>query len=210
VHDVLDAAGFQRATGCDDAVLARLEAYVAVLNKWQARINLVSRSTLAEVWHRHMLDSAQLAPLIPATARVLVDLGSGPGLPGLVVAALRPDLTVHSVESDGRKMAFQAEAARLMNLGNIVFHVKRAEHISPAPQADVVTARALAALPQLLAWALPFVSPNGHCLFLKGRGVEDELTAARKIWTLQAECIPSRTDAGAAIVKIAGLQRLQQ
>ncbi len=204
----MDAIGFQAATGCDDAQLVQLQAYVAVLTKWQAKINLVSASTLADVWHRHILDSAQLAPLIPVSAKVMVDLGSGPGLPGLIVAALRPDLTVHSVESDGRKMAFQQEAARLMKLGNIVFHVKRAEKVAPRPAADIVTARALAALPLLLELAQPFLGPKGHCLFLKGRGVEDELTAARKIWTLAAECIPSRTDAGAAIVRIAGLQRL--
>ncbi len=193
--------------GCTDMMLAQLAQYVAVLTKWQAKINLISKATLADVWQRHVLDSAQLAPLIPSSARVMVDVGSGAGLPGLIVAALRPEITLHTVESDGRKMAFQQEAARLMRLSNVVFHVKRAEAISPRPMADLVTARALAALPQLLEIAHPFLTPTGQCLFLKGRGAEDELTAARKIWTLRAECIPSRTETGASIVRIEDLHR---
>src|SRR5262245_60639587 len=96
--------------------LARLEDFVALLERWQTAINLIGRTTLDQVWVRHLLDSAQLAPLVPADAQSLVDLGSGAGFPGLIVAALRPDLDVTLVEADARKAAFLGESARTLGL----------------------------------------------------------------------------------------------
>lgn len=177
----------------------RLAAYAGLLRHWQTRINLVGPDTLASLWQRHMLDSAQLWPLIPAGARRLVDLGSGAGFPGLVLAILgAPD--VHLVESDARKGAFLREAARV-TATPITLLTRRVEQIPPLA-ADVITARALAPLPRLLTWAVPHLAPGGQCLFLKGRGAEDELTAAAKDWKIAPRRIPSLTDPDGTILQL--------
>jgi len=177
----------------------RLAAYAELLRHWQTRINLVGPDTLASLWQRHMLDSAQLWPLIPDGARRLVDLGSGAGFPGLVLAILgAPD--VHLVESDARKGAFLREAARI-TATPITLLTRRVEQIPPLA-ADVITARALAPLPRLLAWAVPHLAPGGQCLFLKGRGAEDELTAAAKDWKIAPRRIPSLTDPDGTILQL--------
>src|SRR4029434_790258 len=133
--------------------LGQLEALVETLVRWQKAINLVGRATMEDVWTRHILDSAQLVPLIPADAKSLADLGSGGGFPGLVLAALRPDLDMTLIEADARKAAVLGEAGRRMALGKprrVV--IARIEEAPPA-KAEVVTARALAPLGQLLVWA---------------------------------------------------------
>lgn len=171
-----------------------------LLRRWQPRINLVGASTLADPWRRHVLDSAQLAPLVPATARRLVDLGSGAGFPGLVLAALRPDLEVTLAESDQRKAAFLREAARAMGLSPLV-HAARLETL-PAGTFDVVTARALMKLDKL-ALLLPRLAPSGgRGLFPKGRTAKKELTEIRKIETLRATLQPSRSDPEGTIVQL--------
>jgi 16S rRNA (guanine527-N7)-methyltransferase len=181
---------------------ARLEALVSTLERWQKAINLVGRTTLGDVWHRHVLDSAQLKPLIPEGAKTLTDLGSGAGFPGLIVAALRPDLEVTLVESDARKAAFLGEAARRMELETppkIV--VGRIEAVPPAP-ADVITARALAPLGQLLAWADRHRSDTAICLFHKGKGWQAEVTEAMKDWDIPLKTFNSVTDLDAVILRI--------
>lgn len=181
----------------------QLEALVYTLGRWQKAINLVGKATLAEVWTRHVLDSAQLLPLMPNDAKSLVDLGSGGGFPGLVLAALRPSLAVTLVESDARKGAFLAEAGRRMGLKKppqIV--VSRIEAALPV-KADIVTARALAPLNQLLAWASPHRSAIGICLFHKGKGWQAELTEAMKDWDIQSEPFSSVTDRDAVLLRIA-------
>src|SRR5688572_4119374 len=143
----------------------RLEAFVHTLVRWQKAINLVGNTTLDSIWVRHILDSAQLKILIPDRAKTLTDLGSGAGFPGLVAAAMRPDLEVTLIESDARKAAFLGEAARRMELEKppkIV--VGRIEAVAPA-KADVVTARAVAPLGQLLKWAEPHRTDTAICLF---------------------------------------------
>ena len=182
---------------------ARLEALVHTLVRWQKAINLVSRSTLNEVWTRHVLDSAQLAPLIPSSAKSLTDLGSGGGFPGLVLAALRPDLEITLVDSDARKVAYLAEAARQMALPQAPkTRLGRIEAIPPVG-ADVVTARALAPLSQLLVWADRHRGERAICLFHKGKGWREELTAAHKDWEIEAEPFPSVTDRDAILLRIA-------
>lgn len=203
--DILSSAAFQRQTGCTDHQLNQFSAYVDLLQRWQKRINLVSNTTLADPWRRHILDSAQLAPLLPVGSLRVADIGSGAGFPGLVLAVLRPDIEVNSIESDGRKSSFQREAARIMGLGNILFHVKRIEAVSISP-VDVVTARALASLSELLGMALKLLKPDGLCLFPKGQQVASELTEARKIWTMSEERIPSVSEAGAMILKLSDLK----
>jgi 16S rRNA (guanine527-N7)-methyltransferase len=180
----------------------RLETLVSTLERWQKAINLVSRTTLGEVWRRHVLDSAQLKPLIPAEAKTLADLGSGAGFPGLVVAALRPDLEVTLIESDARKAAFLSEAARRMMLEKppkIV--IGRIEAAAPTP-ADVITARALAPLGQLLTWADRHRTDTAICLFHKGKGWQAEVTEAMKDWDIPLQTFNSVTDLDAVILRI--------
>ena len=182
--------------------VGQLETMVNLLGRWQKAINLIGRATLQDVWARHVLDSAQLKPLIPSEARSLTDLGSGGGFPGLVVAALRPDLDITLIESDARKAAFLGEAARHMALPKpprIV--VGRVEDVPPA-QADVVTARAVAPLGQLLDWADHHRSNTAICLFHKGKGWQGELTEAMKNWDIACQPLSSITDRDAVILRI--------
>lgn len=193
---------FQTIFDVPRETLERLAAYAALLTKWNATINLVSKSTLDDVWGRHLADSAQLFPLLPQGARTLVDLGSGAGFPGLVLAILGvPE--VHLIESDVRKAAFLREVARVTGAPATV-HAVRIE-TAPALQADVVTARALAELGDLLPWAMRFLKPGGVCLFPKGRSAADELTRIGDSWTMRVERFPSRTDAEAAILRLSGI-----
>ncbi len=193
---------FQSAFGVSRETLDRLSAYAALLAKWNPAINLVSKTTLGDVWGRHLADSAQLFPLLPEGARTLVDLGSGAGFPGLVLAILGvPE--VHLVESDVRKAAFLREVARVTGAPATV-HAVRIE-AAPAIPADVVTARALADLADLLPWAHRFLNPGGVCLFPKGRTVGDELTRIGDSWTMRVERFPSRTDAESTILRLSDI-----
>ena len=197
-------AEFAVATGATPAQLDRLAAYLDVLRRWQRSINLVSAASLDDAWRRHFLDSAQLAPLIPPTARRLVDLGSGAGFPGLVLAILS-DIAVTLVESDARKGAFLNEAARITGTAAAV-RIGRIESLSPEPF-NVVTARALAPLPKLLEYAVKWLAPNGICLFPKGRAVAAELTAADETWKMRRAALPSSSDTDAVILKIDEISR---
>lgn len=187
--------------------LERLDRLVELLGLWQKRINLVGPATLADAWTRHILDSAQLLPHVPAGARRLVDIGSGAGFPGLVLALLgAPD--VHLIESDGRKCAFLREAARLTG-APVTIVPERAEAAAArlGRSADVVTARALAPLPRLVALAEPLLAPGGMLLALKGRRACEELTALREAWKMQSSREPSWTDSAGVIVKLWDIHR---
>ena len=204
VRTALGPDGFARLFPVSRETLERLEAYVALLVAWNRRINLVGASTLGDPWRRHILDSAQLLPHLPARTRVLVDLGSGAGLPGLVLAILGvPE--VHLVESDQRKAAFLREAARATGT-TAAIHAQRAETV-PRLTADAVTARAVASLPSLLDIAAPFIGPYGMCLFLKGRAAQEELTLAAKSWKMRARLLPSLSDPGGVLVILEAPQR---
>ena len=189
--------------GVSRETLARLETYVALLRTWNPRINLVSPASLGDVWRRHILDSGQLLRHLPPGTRVLVDLGSGAGLPGLILAILgAPE--VHLIESDQRKAVFLREAARVTGTG-VTVHAQRIESVAPFP-ADVVTARALAPLSQLLEWSAPFLREGTVCLFLKGAGVADELTAAQRAWIMQTQTLLSLSDDKGHILRLEGLR----
>lgn len=182
--------------------IGRLEILVATLVRWQKAINLIGRTTIEEVWTRHVLDSAQLAPLIPAEAKTLTDLGSGGGFPGLVLAALSPELDLTLIEVDARKAAFLGEAGRRMALPRVPrVVIGRIEDVAPA-KADVVTARALAPLGQLLGWADRHRTDNAICLFHKGKGWQAELTEAMKDWDIHCQPLTSKTDRDAVILRI--------
>lgn len=180
--------------------LARLKAYADLLTDWSARHNLVAKSTLPDLWHRHIWDSAQLAPLLPPDTRTLADLGSGAGFPGLVLAAMRPEIAVTLHEATAKKCAFLQAAADRMGL-HVTIENARMEELPRRPF-DVVTARACAPLPLLLDYAHSFVGPNSVCLFLKGQNVGSELTEATKYWKMEVSQVPSQTDPSAAIVTV--------
>jgi 16S rRNA (guanine527-N7)-methyltransferase len=191
---------FAARTGVSRETLSRLKAYADLLADWNARHNLVAKSTLPDLWHRHLWDSAQLVPLIPETARTLADLGSGAGFPGLVLAAIRPELKVTLHEATTKKCAFLQAAIERMGL-KVEVRNARLEDLPPQPF-DVVTARALAPLPLLLDYAHRFTAPNSVCFFLKGQNVGSELTEAAKYWNMKASQVPSQTDPSAAIVTV--------
>ncbi|HXS41164.1 MAG TPA: 16S rRNA (guanine(527)-N(7))-methyltransferase RsmG [Stellaceae bacterium] len=195
----LGSVGFARLVPVSRETLDRLEAYVALLGAWNARINLVGRNTMGDVWRRHILDSAQLFALLPRRTRVLVDLGSGAGLPGLILAAMGvPE--VHLIESDQRKAAFLREAVRVTGVAATV-HAVRVESV-PALVADAVTARALADLSQLIEISKKFRNSRTVSLFLKGESVEGELLAAQARWRMDASMLPSRSDPGGIVLRL--------
>jgi 16S rRNA (guanine527-N7)-methyltransferase len=200
----LSREGFARAADVSRETLARFEAYVALLERWQKRINLVSRASLADVWRRHLLDSAQILAYLPDGCRRLVDLGSGAGFPGLVLAILGVD-GVELVESDGRKCVFLAEAARATG-ATVTIHNMRIEALPAAP-ADAITARACAPLAELLGHGERFWGPGTRLIALKGVHVDKELTKATKCWKMTVERFPSRSDPGGTILRIGDLQR---
>jgi 16S rRNA (guanine527-N7)-methyltransferase len=202
VEPRLTRDGFAARIAVTPEVLDRLSLYADLLVKWQARINLVGPSTVDDLWRRHMLDSAQLAAHLPAGP--VLDLGSGAGFPGLVLAILR-DVPVHLVESDVRKCAFLREVARL-TAAPAVIHTVRIERLAPFPVA-AITARALAPLAKLLDMAEKFLSPEVHCLFLKGRTSEEELTEASKDWMMTLERVPSLADASGQILHLREVYR---
>lgn len=187
--------------------LERLDALADALARWNRSINLVSARSLADLWRRHILDSAQLAPLAPPTARSWVDLGAGGGFPGLVVAALaqerRPTLHMTLVESDTRKCAFLANAARAMAL-DVTIENRRIEQ-PPPRRHDVVSARALAPLSRLLDLAAPYMAEGAVALFPKGAGVDAELTEAMRKRHIEVARAPSITDPHGVILQVRGV-----
>jgi 16S rRNA (guanine527-N7)-methyltransferase len=186
----------------------KLELLERELRRWQAIKNLVGPATLDRIWERHIVDSLQLLDLAPE-ARTWLDLGSGAGFPGLVlaIAGAESGLKVHLVESNSRKCAFLRHIARLTESAATV-HEARLETVIPdfIGKADVVSARALAALSQLLDWTAPMLKAGTIGLFPKGRDVEAELTEARKKWTFEAEILPSLTDSDARILRITSIE----
>ncbi|MFG1236899.1 16S rRNA (guanine(527)-N(7))-methyltransferase RsmG [Xanthobacter autotrophicus DSM 597] len=189
----------------------RLGLIVELLRKWQKTINLVAPATLSEVWSRHIADSLQLINHVAADSTRWVDLGSGGGFPGLVVAAAlseRPGADVHLVESDTRKSAFLREVARVAELP-VTVHAHRIEQVAQmlAPGTEVVSARALAPLPKLLELAEPFLTAGALGVFPKGRDAERELTEARKGWTLDCDLRASVSDREARVLLVRSARR---
>lgn len=177
-----------------------LENYVALLLQWNAKINLIDRKTEADIWSRHIADSLQLVAHIPASVRTVIDYGSGAGLPGLVIAIARPDLTVTCVERDQRKAIFLQEAARQLALKNVTICNEDVSRIEG--QFDMVTARAFTSLSALLKQAVHHLHASAICLFPKGKTHATEIDDARATWSFDLECVPSNTDAAARILLI--------
>jgi 16S rRNA (guanine527-N7)-methyltransferase len=180
------------------------------LRRWQAIKNLVGPGTLDHIWDRHIVDSLQLLKLAP-TAKTWLDLGSGAGFPGLVlaIAGYERGLQVDLVESNSRKCAFLRHIARLTGARAKV-HEARLETVIPGfvGKTDIVSARALASLAKLVEWTEPLLKTGTTGLFPKGRDAESELTEARESWTFDLEILPSRTDADARILRITSIESL--
>jgi 16S rRNA (guanine527-N7)-methyltransferase len=197
---------FAAAFNVSRETLDQLLLYVALLEQWQPRINLVAGTTLPDVWHRHIADSAQLLAFAP-DARTWLDIGSGAGFPGLVIAIMAhggAGLRVTLIESDRRKSAFLSEVARRTGI-SVEIHTARIEQIATQRMlepVDVVSARALAPLVRLLPLSLPFFGDATLGLFPKGRDAESEVTQARANWAFDVDMTPSLTDAAARIVAI--------
>ncbi len=191
----------------------RLDRFADLLLTWQQRINLIAPSTIPKLWTRHIADSLQLLALAPG-AKVWADLGSGAGFPGLVLAcalAETPGARVHLVESNSKKAAFLREAARVTGAPVEIHAVRIVDFVdNRRDSVEVVTARALAPLVELLAQAYPLLTTGAVALFPKGQDVDAELTEAAKCWNIQASLVPSLTDAKARIVKVASISKVTQ
>lgn len=189
--------------------IARLTRFVALLGKWNPKINLVSAATLPEVWTRHILDSLQVYDLAGVADGHWVDLGTGGGFPGLVAAIVAteeaPDLRVTLVESDQRKAAFLATVLRETGVAADL----RAERIEAVPPlaATILSARALAPLDRLLHHAARHLAPGGRALFPKGQSHAEEIAEALASWRFRVQKHPSRTDSQAVILEIGDISR---
>jgi 16S rRNA (guanine527-N7)-methyltransferase len=187
---------------------SKLEQYEALIKKWSPKINLVAKSTLADVWERHILDSARLFRFLPSTASTVLDLGSGGGMPGLVLATMAkealPNTEFVLIESDQRKVAFLRTVVIQLELSALVV-AERIEDV-PAMNADVVTARALAPLPKLLRYVRKHMHDEGIALLSKGQNHAEEILAANVQWDFDSEVLPSEKDTNSVILKLRKLR----
>lgn len=188
----------------------KLEQYVELLLKWNAKINLIGKSTIDEVWHRHIEDSLQLAEHIPPETKTIIDIGSGGGLPAIPLAIIT-ELPVHMVESDQRKCAFLRQAARELQL-NCTIYSSRIEQteLKNIAQPTIITARALSELKNICNWVNSLVAKNNlqdyAILLLKGENVSRETIAAKREWNLDIEEFSSKTSQNSSIIKIKNLE----
>lgn len=198
---------FADKIGVSRETLEALDIYLALLQRWQQKINLVGASTLEDPWRRHFLDSAQLLRFIPPRSRTLVDVGTGAGFPGLVLAIMGvPNVTL--VEVDQKKVAFLREVARATET-SVHIHVDRVEKIEAKP-ADVLTARAFAPLSRLLSWTTGLIYGNTTALLLKGRNYREELTAAEKEWSMLSEAHKSAGNDDSVILVLKGIRHVDR
>jgi 16S rRNA (guanine527-N7)-methyltransferase len=185
----------------------RLRQYQALLLKWQKAVNLVSPSTLNHAWERHFLDSLQLLPLVPGNIKTAVDLGSGAGFPGMVMAVARPDLAITLIESDSKKCSFLKTVSRETNTRVDIIN-ERIEAVLPI-SIDLITARALTSLQDLLSFSLPYAQLNNGVvmLFPKGKKADDEIKQAEAQYLFKLEIHPSQTDSEGRILLISHLSK---
>ncbi|MDE2028930.1 MAG: 16S rRNA (guanine(527)-N(7))-methyltransferase RsmG [Alphaproteobacteria bacterium] len=181
-----------------------LSTYETILKDWNNKFNLIAESTLPHIWSRHFADSAQLLLHIPENAKTLADMGSGAGFPGLVLAVMRPSLQITLIESIGKKADFLRAVTDAFKPANVTVRRERVENIKDL-KADIVTARAMKALPELLKYAHRLLAKDGICVFPKGKNAPEELTEAKKNWTFKAETHPSLTSAEGRILVLSDL-----
>lgn len=209
IRHIKGSSDFRNAFGVPRETVEKLDLYAALLTQWQKAVNLVSPATLNDIWHRHFADSAQLAGLVSAP-KSWVDLGSGAGFPGLVIAILlanHENCVVHVIESNGRKCAFLAEISRQTEVP-VRIHEGRIEKIVQSGAvcaADVVSSRALAPLGRLLGLAKGFYDSGTRGLFLKGREAAQEIDEAARVWRFDHRVVQSRTNTDGCIVEVRNL-----
>ncbi|MGD8325587.1 MAG: 16S rRNA (guanine(527)-N(7))-methyltransferase RsmG [Sphingomonadales bacterium] len=188
--------------------LGKIEHYVALLEKWQKRINLIGPSTFDIIWQRHIWDSVQLLEYFPTAgeSKNVLDIGSGAGLPAIILALFGPHhFTL--VESDGRKCAFLRTVVRELSLGSHVQILqKRVEQLAPKPF-DFITCRAFAPLDKIMEYSTPFAHKKTQWVLLKGQDVEEELTKAAISWNMRWKTYPSQSDSRGSILVIKGVVR---
>ncbi len=189
--------------------LDRLFSFCDLVEKWNPAINLISKSGIAEIWNRHIIDSAQLFQQMPDRAREWCDLGSGGGFPGIVLAILakqlQPNAQVILVESDRRKSVFLAQASRLLDI-DVRVKTQRIEELEPQ-NADVLSARALAPMSDLCGYAYRHLKPDGVAIFPKGAAALLEIEQAQKLWRFDYSLTQSYTDPTAHILSVRGIRR---
>jgi len=183
--------------------LTQLEAYAALLVKWNKTINLVSPSTIADLWERHIWDSYQLVDLIPDDA-ILADIGSGGGLPGLIIAIAKPQTSITLIERDQRKCAFLTQAALSFDLKHVTVTNQDIKNITS--RHSLVTGRALASLDVLCELSYPLLLKDAICLFPKGENFASEIEEANKTWDFTHTIIPSKTHDSACIISVSKLK----
>lgn len=197
----------------------KLENYVDLLLKWNKAKNLIGKNTERNIWTRHILDSSQVLKYIPEDKKIIVDFGSGAGLPGIILAILNEEKKVHLIESSSKKVNFLNEAKRIIKIDNIIIHAERIENIHSL-KADVVTARAFAPLPKLFSYIYPFFGKDSLCILLKGCNYKDEIECAKKDWIfnykyketiLKQKDISNTSSEGKAgvVLQISNLQKIK-
>lgn len=182
----------------------RLTAYHDLLLKWQAKVNLISPDTIPHIWHRHFLDSLQLFPHIKNPSCKILDLGTGAGFPGMVMAMMGCS-DVHLVESDTKKILFLREVARITDTIISIHHARIEDE--PTSPGDIILSRALSSLDSLLSLSSPYVSHETICLFHKGKNYSKEIEDAKSHWQFDCDVIPSITDTQSAILKLTTIRK---
>jgi 16S rRNA (guanine527-N7)-methyltransferase len=205
------AAEHLGALGVSRESMDRLAVLVDVLKQWQAQINLIAPSTVDDIWMRHVVDSAQLIPLIHKNTSAIADLGSGAGFPALVLAATQP-ATVHMFEANAKKVAFLSEALRQMKVKAVVHRLRLEIDVAPPtmPEVQIVTARAFAPLPLLLGYAGPFFESGATGLFHKGQDVDAELLEAAKAFTFTSQKHTSVVDPHSVILEVKEVEHVER
>lgn len=179
--------------------LAKLDSFAANVVSENLRQNLISKSTISDLWRRHILDSAQLADLVPQNMRSWLDLGTGAGFPGLVIAIVRPHIAVSLVEARPLRARFLKDQVDDLGLENVIVHARRVEKLE-TQHADVISARAFAPLATLLALGARFSTPSTNWVLPKGKSASDELASAKNSWQGEFRIEPSITDPDAGII----------
>ena len=203
---VYNRTDFAREPGVTPAIVMDFETWFSILIRWNAKINLVSQSALADFWFRHALDSWQLMAHVPAKSETILDLGSGGGFPGLALAIAckhRGYGHVTLVESVGKKANFLRSVIRELSLPATVKD-ERVENLAPLPY-DIISARAFAPLPRLLDYAAPFWGPETKALLLKGQSVEAEIFEAHESWAFESALTESKSDPEGSVLLVTNL-----
>ena len=203
---------FIRDSDVSRETCARLELFADLLKRWNRRVNLVSKDSLNDLWRRHMADSAQLRDVIPPYDGALIDVGSGAGFPGLVLAIMGLS-DIHLIEASAKKCAFLREAARITAASVTIHNFRIARDATPhaaLPEAAIINARAVSPLANLLDIVFPIMYDRTCCIFSKGVQADDELQEARRRWIFDVEQVPSKIEPGGVILKIGNVRRHEE